>query len=120
MYSSVGHRIKDVVNAEAIGQRSVFFRVPGLVRHLPGIAKIDVEVDDDHEATIIVVDTFPGRRVSIMFKRYAVAQCHDAGNRFGMVHVKVHAHDCIFVANINDAAIGKYFLHRTHKPGPLH
>ena len=53
---SMTHRIDDKINAHLISVLGVFERVVGVVRPLPGVAQVGVEVDDDHEPTVLVVD----------------------------------------------------------------
>jgi len=51
----VRHRVENVVDAVPIGSRRIFFGIPGLVGHFPRVAKIDVEVDDDHQPAFVVI-----------------------------------------------------------------
>ena len=45
---SMSHRIDDVVHTQAIGERGHGARIIGVVRMLPGIAHIHIEIDGDH------------------------------------------------------------------------
>src|SRR3990167_6524084 len=56
---SMSHRIDDVVYSEAIGLSGHFGGIIGSVGMLPGIAHIHIEIDADHEATVIVIDAAP-------------------------------------------------------------
>src|SRR5580658_8153047 len=59
--ASVGHRINDVVHANAYPKRRILFRIVGVVRPFPGISDVGIEGHRDHDTPVIVIDAAPVR-----------------------------------------------------------
>jgi len=58
------HRIDDVVDREAVSERSHRHGIYRVVRVLPRVAHVHVEVDRDDQAPLVVVNSVPlGRTV---------------------------------------------------------
>src|SRR5262245_36874599 len=55
---SVAHRVDDDIRAHLVGVRGGLERVRRILRPLPGVAEVGVEVDDHHEAALVVIDAF--------------------------------------------------------------
>src|SRR6266705_6508606 len=58
---SMCHRIDDVVHPKFIPECGHRDRIIRVVCMLPGIAHVDIEIDGDYQATVIVVYTAPMR-----------------------------------------------------------
>src|SRR2546427_23764 len=61
----VRHRIKNVVDPQAVGLRRRFFRVFRRVRPLPGVAVVLIEAHGHHDAAVIIVNSLPLRHDTI-------------------------------------------------------
>lgn len=58
---SVGHRVDNVVDSVAVGERGHRFGVVRNIGELPGVADIGIEVDGHHHAFAVVIHRPPGR-----------------------------------------------------------
>ena len=69
-----------IIDAYAVGQAGVFFRVIRAVGMFPSVAQIHVVTHGHHDAAFIVVNGFPIRFVAVVFGGFVERIVDDARN----------------------------------------
>ena len=120
---SMGHRIDDVVDAEAVREGRHRLRVFGEVGVLPSVADIHIEVDGNEQTSLVVVDGAPpGRRV-LKTSREPAAEAPPQVAKPGDLNAPVEIIDdvqgLIGFVHLDNRPLGKNASHRLAKDHPL-
>src|SRR6478736_1025378 len=119
MTGSMAHRVDGVADAEAIGQRREVLRILGIIRELPGVTQVHVEVDRDHQPPVIVEYPTPVRLHAVLLICAPGSQGVDSGYLHAVVQVPHHMEDLVAVGNLDHLPVRKHAPHRLHEAFPL-
>src|SRR5712664_3425879 len=116
---SVGHSVENVVDPDAVGERSVALGIFWAVRPFPGIANIRVMADGDHDAAAVVADGPPLWDPAVRSVLPAAPNKSCAGNLEALVKIVHDVENLVCVLQIFHSAVRKNHKHTAHKIIPL-
>ena len=113
----MGHRVDDVVDADADAQVGEAEGIAGPVEPLPGVAEVGVLRDGDHDVSLVVVDAAPAGDAAIFF----VAGIEVFGSWYlvALVEIEDGVKDGVVVGDVDDGTVGEDHLHGFFEVGDL-
>src|SRR5579884_1000759 len=117
----VRHRVDQIVEPDADAERGEALGILRVIGMLPGIAKVHVVADRDHQAAVVVVDAAPVRRLAglALFVGEAGFEVERAGHLVTLVEVVNGVEDGVFGFDLDDGAVRENFAHAGGEDLPL-
>src|SRR5512144_1160161 len=103
------HRVNDVVNAQLVCSRGVFLGIGRIVSPFPGIAEVGIEIDHDHEAAVLILDSAVMGNVSIALVSTTRVEELNPGNLDELMQIEKAVEDGVGQRYLFDLAVGENF-----------